>query len=136
MSKEKKYNIFGNRQLTNNAVEHLCTVHSHSAKHNCILQQVKTNTDYTVLTSASFTNSSTFFRLLEERRKSKIRTHAKNSNISIETPRESKHSSDCKCIHRGFNSRINKKPEVFHHRELKQIFYMFVYYYLDNTVKE
>lgn len=30
-------NIFGNQQLTNNAVEHLVTVHSYFSKHGCIL---------------------------------------------------------------------------------------------------
>lgn len=36
----------------------------------------------------------------------------KASNISTETHWESKHSSDSKCIHRGFKSKINMKNKV------------------------
>lgn len=34
---QARKNIFGNQQLTNNAVEHLVTVHSYFSKHGCIL---------------------------------------------------------------------------------------------------
>lgn len=66
---------------------------------------------YSLLTSAYFTNCATFFRLLEERKKPSKNTH-KTSNISTEKHWESKHSSDYKCIHRGFNSKTNMKNKV------------------------
>lgn len=36
---QARKNVFGNQQLTNNAVEHLSTVHSHSyfSKHDCVV---------------------------------------------------------------------------------------------------
>lgn len=36
---QARKNVFGNQQLTNNAVEHLATVHSHSyfSKHDCVV---------------------------------------------------------------------------------------------------
>jgi len=87
---QARKNVFGNQQLTNNAVEHLSTVHSHSyfSKHDCVvfIQKktamlkkdrkisgmcelqfwLRTNLHKTILlTLAPFAHCSTFFRLLK-----------------------------------------------------------------------